>query len=95
MRSSGDTDTALTLIRTALEKKQATPEWTREDPDFHFIRNDLRSAALMDEFSTNGEEGTEGSCAARPTPTGRGTSGGGEQGRGNRCVENVISHDDH
>ena len=47
----GSADTALKLLRSALEKKQATPDWARQDPDFDFIRDDPRSEELLDEFS--------------------------------------------
>jgi len=47
----GSPDAAIDLLRTALEKKQATPEWARQDPDLELIRNDPRFSALLDEFS--------------------------------------------
>jgi tetratricopeptide (TPR) repeat protein len=53
----GSPDSALALLRTALEKKQAPPDWARRDPDFEFIRDDPRFKALLDEFSTGGEKG--------------------------------------
>jgi|GEM_PF-1870738 len=55
----GSADAALALLRTALEKKQQTADWARQDPDFEFIRDDPRFKALLDEFSEDGKEGPE------------------------------------
>jgi len=43
----GNTDAALALLKVALEKKQASLEWARRDPDFDFIREDVRFKALV------------------------------------------------
>lgn len=56
---SGNTDAALDLLRTSLEKKQEPVLWARRDPDFEFIRDDPRFKALLDEFSASGEKGPE------------------------------------
>ncbi|MDF0591042.1 tetratricopeptide repeat protein [Candidatus Methanocrinis natronophilus] len=53
----GSPAAALELLRTALEKKEQTADWARRDPDFEFIRDDPRFAALLDEFSAGGEMG--------------------------------------
>jgi|GEM_PF-777943 tetratricopeptide (TPR) repeat protein len=53
----GSPEAALALLRTALEKKQGTADWARRDPDFEFIRDDPRFAALLDEFSPGGKKG--------------------------------------
>ena len=55
----GSPDVALTLLRTALEKKEVLADWARRDPDLEFIRDDPRFAALLDEFSAGGEKGPE------------------------------------
>jgi len=46
---SGNVDEALTLLKTALEKRQGTLEWARRDPDLDFIRDDPRFKALVGE----------------------------------------------
>ena len=53
----GSPDAALDLLRTALEKKQQTANWARQDPDLEFIRDDPRFSALLDEFSAGGDKG--------------------------------------
>jgi tetratricopeptide (TPR) repeat protein len=53
----GTPDAALSLLRIALEKKQAPADWARRDPDLEFIRDDPRFSALLDEFSTDGKKG--------------------------------------
>ena len=53
----GSPAAALELLRTALEKKQVPADWARRDPDFEFIRDDPRFAALLDEFSPRAEMG--------------------------------------
>jgi len=45
----GNVDEALTLLKVAFEKKQASLEWARRDPDFDFIRDDPRFKALVGE----------------------------------------------
>jgi len=55
----GSADAALDLLRTALEKKQDTPEWARRDHDFESIQDDPRFKALLDEFSTDEGDGPE------------------------------------
>jgi tetratricopeptide (TPR) repeat protein len=55
----GSADAALALLRTALEKKEHTADWARQEPDFEFIRDDPRFSALLDEFSADGKEGPE------------------------------------
>jgi len=47
----GSANEALDLLRSALEKKQATPKWARQDPDFEFIRDEPEFQALIDEFA--------------------------------------------
>jgi len=54
----GSADRALDLLRSALEKRQAPPEWARQDPDFEVIRNEPRFQALIDEFAEK-EGGSE------------------------------------
>jgi tetratricopeptide (TPR) repeat protein len=54
----GSPDAALDLLRTALEKREQTADWARQDPDLEFIRDDPRFAALLDEFSADGEMGS-------------------------------------
>jgi len=46
----GSADEALVLLRTALEKKQAIPDWARRDSDLESIHDDPRTRALLDEF---------------------------------------------
>jgi hypothetical protein len=43
----GNTEEALELLRLALEKRQASLEWARQDPDFAAIRDDPRFRALV------------------------------------------------
>jgi tetratricopeptide (TPR) repeat protein/GTPase SAR1 family protein len=45
--SCGNVDEALTLLETALAKKQTSLEWARRDPDFEAIRDDPRFRALV------------------------------------------------
>ena len=47
----GSADRALDLLRSALEKRQAPPEWARQDSDFEAIRDELRFQELIDEFA--------------------------------------------
>jgi hypothetical protein len=35
------------LLRIALEQKQIDIEWARKDPDFDFIRDDMRFKKLV------------------------------------------------
>ena len=53
----GSPDAALDLLRTALEKREQTADWARQDPDLESIRDDPRFAALLDEFSPGAEKG--------------------------------------
>ena len=46
----GSADEALNLLRAALEKKQANPDWTRRDLDLDILHDDPRFWALLDEF---------------------------------------------
>jgi len=55
----GSADDALPLLRSALEKKQATPERARQDPDLEFIRDDPRFQALLREFSEGKKSGSD------------------------------------
>jgi len=51
----GSADEALKLLKTALkDKKQATPDWARRDPDLEFLHDDLCFRALLDEFDEHG-----------------------------------------
>jgi hypothetical protein len=43
----GETDGALELLKTALDKKQQPTEWARRDPDFETIRDDPRFKQLV------------------------------------------------
>jgi tetratricopeptide (TPR) repeat protein len=43
----GNTDEALRLLQIALEKRQTSPEWARQDPDFDHIRHDPRFQELV------------------------------------------------
>jgi len=45
----GNVEEALALLKVALEKKQASLEWARGDPDFASIREDARFRALVGE----------------------------------------------
>ena len=45
----GKTDEALTLLKTALDKKQVPVAWVRRDPDLIFVREDPRFTALLAE----------------------------------------------
>ncbi len=47
----GNTHEALKLLRMACEKKEVGIEWARCDPDFDWIRDDLRFTALLDEMA--------------------------------------------
>ena len=44
---AGDADAAIEALRTALERREESVEWAREDPDFAFIRDDPRYRALV------------------------------------------------
>ena len=50
-------------MRSALEKKQAPPEWALKDPDFEFIRGEPEFQVLIDEFAEKG-----GGCGGMNTP---------------------------
>ena len=39
---AGNIDAAVDALRIALERKDESVEWAREDPDFVFIRDDVR-----------------------------------------------------
>jgi tetratricopeptide (TPR) repeat protein len=45
----GNTEDAITLLKTALEKRAETRRWASRDPDFDFIRNDPRFNVLVSE----------------------------------------------
>jgi hypothetical protein len=49
--SYGEADQVLSLLKIALEKKQASLDWVRRDPDFDFIRDDPRYQALVAEYA--------------------------------------------
>jgi len=51
----GSADEALDLLRSAIENKQATPKWARQDPDFEVIRDEPEFQALIDEFAEKDE----------------------------------------
>jgi Flp pilus assembly protein TadD len=36
---AGEAEQAVTLLQTALQKRQVHPGWVRQDPDFDFIRD--------------------------------------------------------
>ena len=42
----GNVEAALALLQAALEKNPTMRDWARHDPDFDFIRDDPRFAAL-------------------------------------------------
>jgi tetratricopeptide (TPR) repeat protein len=55
---SGDVDAAVKHLRAALEKAPNKRDWARRDPDFDFIRNDLRFQELVNEGAdAGGQEG--------------------------------------
>jgi tetratricopeptide (TPR) repeat protein len=45
----GNTDKALELLKVGIEKRQATKEWARQDPDFENIRDSPRFKELVGE----------------------------------------------
>ena len=47
----GEVDEALTLLRSALEKREVNLEWARKDPDFDWIRDDPRFEQLLAEIA--------------------------------------------
>ena len=47
----GNTDQAVALLRTALEKKQTYIDWVLHDPDLDSLRDDDRFKQLISEFS--------------------------------------------
>jgi hypothetical protein len=47
----GNADEALGLLKRALEKKQVSLRWVRQDPDIDFIHDDPRFTELVGESS--------------------------------------------
>ncbi len=47
----GNTDQAIDLLRSALEKKQTYVDWVLRDPDLDFVRQDPRFKQLISDYA--------------------------------------------
>ena len=47
----GDKNKAINFLKTALEKKLENLSWAAKDPDFYFIKNDIKFRKLIESYS--------------------------------------------